>query len=113
MNECFDHQQSGIENTGYFVKVVEAYASIMHVHPEDISPSVAKQIFNSLIAHAYSDTEAAKQAGITLEKIHHDRTTLNAFDGLPLLIVARSDAGRLYFSRPIKGWPRPGHRHRM
>lgn len=104
---------AGDEPATYGEAVIAAYTAALHLYPEDLSPADAWRIHQALIAHAATDAEAAEQAGIRIEQIHHDRTTLDALDGLPLMIAARAPevSGRFYFSRPPTGWPRPGHRH--
>lgn len=101
------------EPGSYSEVVVAAYASAMYIHLDDITEADARKINQALIAHAHSDAEASSQAGLSIEQIHHDRTTLDALNRLPLLIIATAagTTGRFYFSRPIEGWPRPGFRH--
>lgn len=111
MNSCSTKAEDHPSRGSFSQMVVDSYASIMLIHRDDINQVTAARIRGALIAFARSDEEAAQQAGMPLEKIHHDRTTLNASDGLPLMVVAKTTAGRLYFSRPVSGWPRPGHRH--
>ena len=89
--------------------IVAAYASALSVRLDDFTPSLAGAARATLIAHAHSDEDAAKQAGISLEELAHDRVTLDATDRLPLVVVATTSQGSYYFSRPPKGWPRPGH----
>lgn len=111
----YDHLPAGFgdEPATYGEAVVAAYTAALHLYPEDFSAADAWRVHGALFAHAATDAEAAQQAGIRVEQIHHDRTTLNALDGLPLMIVASAPgvSGRFYFSRPPAGWPRPGHRH--
>ena len=104
---------TGDEPATYQEAVIAAYTTAMHIFPEDVSPLDARKIHETLIAHASTDEEAAGQADIPLDQVHHDRTTLDAYDRLPLMIVASVPGitGRFYFSRPPEGWPRPGHRH--
>lgn len=104
---------NGDEPASYQEAVIAAYAAALHLYPEDISPTDSRKIHQALIAHAATDEEAAKQAGISIDQVHHDRTTLDALDGLPLMIAAYAPgiSGWFYFSRPAEGWPRPGHRH--
>lgn len=92
--------------------VVAAYISAMHISPEDVTEALTRVVVQALIAHAADDESAAEQAGLSSEEISHQRLTLNAYDGLPLIIVATTPqaSGRFYFSRPVGGWPRPGHR---
>lgn len=99
--------------SSYTAIVVTGYAKAMHLAPEEINGDQEHRILDALIAHADNDDSAAEESGFSKEQIAHDRTTLSASDGLPLLIVATVPgvSGRFYFSRPLKGWPRPGHRH--
>lgn len=89
--------------------IVAAYAAALSVHLEDFTPTLANAARATLIAHAYSDGDAARQAGISVEDLAHDRVTFDATDRLPLVVVATTSQGSYYFSRPPKGWPRPGH----
>ncbi|MGP5220674.1 hypothetical protein ACTXMB_15185 [Arthrobacter rhombi] len=90
--------------------VATAYATALHIHPDDMTEQLRNAARSALITRAPDDATAAQQAGITEEQLAHDRVTLNATDGLPLIITATTTRGRFYFSRPEKGWPRPGHR---
>lgn len=109
-----NQQHTGCEEpSSYTAAVITGYTGALHLAPEDIDDGLTQEILSALIAHAANDDAAAEESGFSTEKIAHDRTTLSASDGLPLLIVATTPgvSGRFYFSRPIKGWPRPGHRH--
>lgn len=108
-----DIGSTGDEPATYQEAVIAAYAAALHLDPDDLSPADSRKIHQALIAHAATDEGAAEQAGVSLDQVHHDRTTLNALDGLPLMIAAYAPgvSGRFYFSRPADGWPPPGHRH--
>lgn len=103
--------ESEVSSGGAFESpVIHAYAEAMGFDHRTISPVMCDAIMRSKIAHAYTDAEAATQAGLSQEEMAHDRAALDATDGLPLIITAKATHGRYYFSRPAKGWPRPGHR---
>lgn len=93
----------------YRQQAITAYARALDIDPAEISHTTRAQILQSLLGHAHTDEQAADQAGLTLEQLHHDCTTLSATDSLPMIIVSPSpDApGFFYFSRPLRGWPHP------
>lgn len=90
---------------------IEAYARTFQIPLQLFDKMTANRVVKSLAACAVTDTQAAHQMHKSLERLHHDKTTLDATDGLPLILVAPGDKLRFYFSRPPQGWPRPGHRH--
>lgn len=91
-------------------EILVAFAQAFSLPLEDFTPRTSAAVLSSFIALAYSDEEAAAQAGMSLEDLSHDRVSLDATDNYPLIVTANTSMGRFYFSRPPKGWPRPGHR---
>lgn len=105
---------AGDEPASFREAVIIAYTTVLHLHRGELTEAQVRQIHQALVAHADNDQAASEQSGLTVEQIAHDRTTLNASDHLPLMLVATAAGipGSFYFSRPLQGWPRPGHRHR-
>lgn len=91
-------------------EILAAYAQAFSLPLEDFTPRTEAAALSAFIALAYSDKEAAAQAGMSVEELAHDRVTVDATDNYPLVVTANTPHGRFYFSRPSKGWPRPGHR---
>lgn len=105
-----DHETAPADD--YRRLIIAAYAAALDIDPGTITEPVARASEAALIAHAADDAAAAHQAGISLDQLAHDTTTISATDGRPLIITADiGTAGRFYFARPEAGWPVPGHRY--
>ena len=86
---------------------VKAYARAFNIDLHLISDRVARAIESATVAHAYTEAQAAKQMGVTEDDLHLLLMTRYAEDHQPLVVAQDG----FYFSRPLGGWPVPGHRN--